>query len=49
MTFPKKYGPAEVPPSVQSLLSGLLPQLIEGTHPALAALREKRPPRFTGR
>ncbi|HUQ89700.1 MAG TPA: hypothetical protein VM096_19205 [Vicinamibacterales bacterium] len=41
MTFPKKYGPAEVPSSVQSLLSGLLPQLIEGVHPALAALREQ--------
>jgi hypothetical protein len=41
MTFPKRYGPAEVPPSVRSLLSTLLPQLIEGAHPALAALREQ--------
>jgi hypothetical protein len=41
MTFPKKYGPDEIPPSVQSLLSVLLPQLIEGAHPALKALREQ--------
>ena len=41
MTFPKIYGPSDVPPSVRSLLSGLLPQLIDGAHPALAALREQ--------
>jgi hypothetical protein len=39
MTFPKKYGPAEIPPSVRWLLSVLLPQLIEGAHPAMEALR----------
>ena len=41
MTFPRKYGATEVPLSVQSLVSDLLPQLIEGVHPALAALREQ--------
>jgi len=41
MTFPKKYGPSEVPPSVKTLIECLLPQLLEGPHPALAALREQ--------
>jgi len=41
MTFPKKYGPADVPASVKTLIETLLPQLLEGTHPALAALREQ--------
>jgi len=41
MNFPKSYGSAEIPASVRLLLSTLLPQLIEGAHPALAALREQ--------
>ena len=41
MTLPKKYALAEAPASVRLLLSSLLPQLIEGEHPALAVLREQ--------
>jgi hypothetical protein len=44
MDFPKKYrkyGPDEVPPSVKTLIAELLPQLLDGPHPALAALREQ--------
>ena len=41
MTFPKRYGPEDIPASVWSLLSVLLPQLIEGAHPTLKALREQ--------
>jgi hypothetical protein len=39
--FPKKYGPTDVPASVETLIAVLLPQLLEGPHPALAALREQ--------
>lgn len=41
MTFPKTFGPSDIPPSVRSLLSFLLPRLIEGAHPALEVLREQ--------
>lgn len=39
MTFPTTFGPAELPPSVATLVKTLLPRLIEGPHPALVALR----------
>ena len=39
MEFPRKYSPDEVPPSVKTLIAVLLPQLLDGPHPALAALR----------
>ena len=41
MTFPKKFGPSDIPPSVKTLVETLLPQLLHGAHPALAALREQ--------
>jgi hypothetical protein len=41
MTFPTKRGPTEIPPSVEMLIVLLLPRLLEGSHPALAALREQ--------
>lgn len=41
MTFPKTYRPTDIPPSVRSLLSFLLPRLIEGADPALEVLREQ--------
>ncbi len=41
MTFPKKYGPTEVPSSVETLVAALVPRLLDGPHPALAALREQ--------
>ncbi len=37
--FPRKFGPTEVPPSVQTLVTVLLPQLVAGDHPALVALQ----------
>jgi hypothetical protein len=41
MSFPRKYGPAEIPPSVKRLIADVLPQLLVGPHPALGALREQ--------
>src|SRR5262245_31575771 len=41
MTFPKTYEAASAPPEVVALVSRLVPQLIAGDHPALAALREQ--------
>ena len=39
MQFPKKYGAGEAPPEVLALVERLVPSLISGDHPALAALR----------
>jgi hypothetical protein len=41
MTFPIKYGPDKIPPSVKTLLTHAMPRLIEGPHPVLATLREQ--------
>lgn len=39
VAFPQKLGPTKVPPSVQTLVTVLLPQLFQGEHPALVALQ----------
>jgi hypothetical protein len=41
--FPKKYQAGDAPASVLRLVGELLPQLVEGDHPALAALRLQVP------
>jgi hypothetical protein len=41
MRFPKKYSAAAAPREVLALIDRLVPSLIEGDHPALAALREQ--------
>ena len=43
MDFPKEYQPDEAPEAVRQLVNQLLPLLIEGDHPALAALRQQLP------
>jgi hypothetical protein len=43
MTWPKKHSADQQPASVVELTMRLVPLLIEGTHPALAALREQFP------
>ena len=40
-TFPKKYAADQAPKEVLALIARLVPQLIEGDHPALAALRQQ--------
>jgi hypothetical protein len=40
-TYPKKYPVGTAPPALSALAERLVPLLIEGTHPALAALREQ--------
>lgn len=39
MCFPQSFGPGAVPASVRILIAKLLPQLLEGEHPALVALQ----------
>jgi hypothetical protein len=41
MTLPKKYEAGSAPGEVLALAKRLVPQLIAGDHPALAALREQ--------
>jgi hypothetical protein len=41
MGFPKKYRAHEAPAEVLKLTERLVPQLIEGDHPALVALRQQ--------
>lgn len=41
MSYPRKYLAANAPPTVLHLVDRILPLLIEGEHPALAALREQ--------
>jgi hypothetical protein len=43
MQFPREYEPGEAPEAVRKLVAELLPRLIEGSHPALAALRAQLP------
>ncbi|HLG58172.1 MAG TPA: hypothetical protein VI485_22695 [Vicinamibacterales bacterium] len=40
-TFPKKYSAGATPPIFVTLVERVVPLLIEGTHPAMAALREQ--------
>jgi hypothetical protein len=41
MTYPKKYDAASAPSEVLAFVHRLVPHLIAGDHPALAALREQ--------
>jgi hypothetical protein len=41
MSFPKTYGAEDAPFEVLQLAERLVPLLIEGTHPALSALRQQ--------
>jgi hypothetical protein len=41
MEWPKQYSAEGAPPTVIELTNRLVPQLIEGAHPALAVLREQ--------
>jgi hypothetical protein len=41
MDFPRKYLPADAPAGLLALVDRLMPLLIAGDHPALAALREQ--------
>src|SRR5262245_59337790 len=43
MGFPKKYDAANAPVEVLRLAERLMPRLIEGNHPAPAALRQQLP------
>src|SRR5687768_3566327 len=41
MMYPQTYSGDAVPPALVALAERLVPLLIQGTHPALAALREQ--------
>src|SRR5262245_25790022 len=41
MTYPRKYASSDAPPAILSLVAHLVPRLLEGKQPALAALREQ--------
>ncbi len=41
MDYPKTYSADNMPPSVRAVVQAVLPRLLDGRHPALAALREQ--------